>query len=102
MHGKRPFLAEHYCRSFHEESERCLRITWCKQVPVSARPYQDRRMGLRLETLLRVGSGIAALLRRRHHSGSLTIQLHDEEPSIPCIRFDACVDDRKPEPAFDP
>ena len=52
-------------------------------------------MGLRLETLLRVGSGIAALLRRRHHSGSLTIQLHDEEPSIPCIRFDACVDDCK-------
>ena len=99
MHGKRPFpWPEHLPPlSFHEEPEqRVLRITWCKQVPVSASIHtQDRRMGLRLETLLRVGSGIAALLRRRHHSGSLTIQLHDEEPSIPCIRFDACVDDCK-------
>ena len=50
-------------------------------------------MGLRLESLLRVGSGIAALLRRRHLNGSLKIQLHDEDPDIPCIRFDACVDD---------
>ena len=43
--------------------------------------------------LLEVGSGIAVLLRRQHHNGSLTMQLHDEEPGIPCTRFDACVDD---------
>ena len=50
-------------------------------------------MGLRLESLLKAGSGIATFLRQRHRNGSLTIQLHDEAPGIPCIRFDACVDD---------
>ena len=78
------------------------RINWSEQVPVSASIHtQDRGMGIRLKSLLKVGSGLAALLRRRHRNGSLTIQLHDEDPvSIPCIRFDACVDDcndrRKP------
>ena len=37
-------------------------------------------MGIRLESLLKAGSGIAALLRRRHRTGCLTIQLHDEDP----------------------
>ena len=50
-------------------------------------------MGIRLESLLKAGSGIATLLRRRHHRGSLAIQLHDEDPDTPCIRFDASVDD---------
>ena len=44
-------------------------------------------MGVRLESLLKAGSGIATLLRRRHDQGSLTIQLHDEDPWIPCLRL---------------
>ena len=84
MHGKRPFPWPQQLPqlTFHEEPEqRVLRITWCEQVPVSASIHaQDRGMGLRLESLLKAGSGIATLLRKRHHQGSLTIQLHDEDP----------------------
>ena len=97
MHGKRLF---HWPQdlpplSFHDNSEqRVLRIIWCRHGPVSASIHkQDRDMGLRLESLLKAGSGIATFLRQRHRNGSLTIQLHDEAPGIPCIRFDACVDD---------
>ena len=73
-----------------------LRVTWREQAPISASIHaQDRDMGLRLESLLKAGSGIATLLRRRHRNGSLTIQLHDEDPNTPCIRFDASVDDYK-------
>ena len=97
MHGKRPFPWPQQLPklSFHKEvEERVLRITWCEQIPVSASIHrEDRCMGIRLETLLKVGSGIAALLGRRHRNGSLTIQLHDEDPNIPCIRFDAGIDD---------
>ena len=89
MHGKRPFPWPQQLPklSFHEQAEqRVLRINWSEQVPVSASIHtQDRGMGIRLKSLLKVGSGIAALLRRRHRNGSLTIQLHDEDP-----RFPAC------------
>ena len=40
-------------------------------------------MGIRLDSLLKAGSGIATLLRQRHREGSLAIQLHDEDPLIP-------------------
>ena len=50
-------------------------------------------MGVRLDSLLKAGSGIATLLRQRHHKGSLSIQLHDEDPLIPCLRLDASSDD---------
>ena len=93
MHGKRAFPWPQHLPplSFHEEAEqRVLRITWCEKVPVSASIHpQDHDMGLRLEILLKAGSGIAALLRGRHRKGSLTIQLHDEDPQIPCLRLDA-------------
>ena len=46
-------------------------------------------MGIRLDSLLKAGSGIATLLRQRHRQGSLVIQLHDEDPLIPCLRLDA-------------
>ena len=48
-------------------------------------------MGIRLETLLRTGSGIATLLRKRYRQGSLLIQLHDEDPMVPCLRLDASI-----------
>ena len=50
-------------------------------------------MGIRLDSLLKAGSGIAKLLRLRHAEGSLLIQLHDEDPLIPCLRLDASIDD---------
>lgn len=50
-------------------------------------------MGMRLESLLKAGSGIATLLRARHRQGSLVIQLHDEDPLVPCLRLDASSND---------
>ena len=50
-------------------------------------------MGVRLDSLLSAGSGIATLLRKRHHQGSLAIQIHDEDPLVPCLRLDASSDD---------
>ena len=97
MHGKRPFpwprqLPELF---FHKDADqRVLRITWCEQAPVSSCIHvHDRDMGIRLESLIRAGSGIAILLRQRHKQGSLTIQLHDEDPMIPCLRLDASEND---------
>ena len=49
-------------------------------------------MGMRLDSLLKAGAGLATLLRRRHNQGSLTIQLHDEDPMVPCLRLDASKD----------
>lgn len=97
MHGKRPFPWPQQLppRTFHNNPEqRVILITWCqwKQISVSINA-QDRGMGLRLESLIRAGSGIATLLRRRHDQGSLTIQLHDEDPQIPCLRLDASSND---------
>ena len=84
MHGKRrfPWPQEMPELTLHEKSkERLLRITWRDQTPVSASIHtHDRNMGVRLDSLLKAGSGIATLLRQRHHEGSLTIQLHDEDP----------------------
>ena len=50
-------------------------------------------MGIRLDSLLSAGNGIVTLLRQRHKRGSLAIQLHDEDPLIPCLRLDASSDD---------
>ena len=97
MHGKRPFPWPKKLPqlTFHKKpNQRVLRLTWCANGPVSASLHtQDRGMGMRLESLIRAGIGIATLLRQRHGNGSLTIQLHDEDPSIPCIRFDASATD---------
>ena len=87
MHGKRRFPWPHKLPqlTLHEKSqERLLRITWSDQSPVSASIHaHDRNMGIRLDILLKAGIGIATLLRQRHREGSLTIQLHDEDPLIP-------------------
>ena len=81
--------------TLHEEPEqRVLRINWRGQAPALASIHnQDRAMGVRLDSLLKAGTGICTLLRKRHHSGSLVMQLHDEDPLIPCIRLDASNDD---------
>ena len=93
MHGKRhfPWPQQLPQVTFHEKpEERCLRITWDEHALVSASIHTiDRNMGIRLESLLRAGSGIATLLRQRHSQGSLVIQLHDEDPLIPCLRLDS-------------
>ena len=49
--------------TFDEKQEqRVLRINWYEQAPVSASIHtQDRAMGVRLESLIRAGSGIATL-----------------------------------------
>ena len=97
MHGKRPFPWPHELPqlTLHEEpQQRFLRITWGEQAPISASIHaQDHGMGVRLESLLKAGSGIATLLRKQHHQGSLVIQLHDEDPLLPCLRLDASNDD---------
>ena len=93
MHGKRnfPWPQELPQLTFHKESQqRFLRITWSEETPVSALIHDhDRNMGIRLESLLKAGMGITSLLRQRHCQGSLDIQLHDEDPLIPCLRLDA-------------
>ena len=97
MHGKRPFPWPRELPQFtlHKEpKQRSLRFTWSDQTPVSASIHDhDRNMGVRLDSLLKAGSGIATLLRQRHREGSLAIQLHDEDPLIPCLRLDASRED---------
>ena len=70
MFGKRafPWPEQLPQLTLHEESEqRVLRINWCGQAPVSASIHaKDRGMGVRLNSLLKAGSGIATLLRHRH------------------------------------
>ena len=93
MHGKRPFpwpqdLPKLTCHT--KSQQRYLRITWNEQKPIAASiNIRDRSMGIRLDSLLRAGTGIATLLRPRHNQGSLIIQLHDEDPLIPCLRLDS-------------
>ena len=98
MHGKRafPWPKELPQLTLHKEShQRILRITWREQAPISASlHFQDQGMGIRLNSLLKAGSGIATLLRKRHPQGCLVIQLHDEDPLIPCLRLDASSSDR--------
>jgi len=97
MHGKRPFPWPQQLPqlTLHgKQEQRFLRITWGKKAPISASIHAlDRGMGSRLDSLLRAGSGIATLLHQRHRQGSLVIQLHDEDPLIPCLRLDASSDD---------
>lgn len=97
MHGKGEFPWPRQLPpiAFHEKPEqRVLHITWSEQAPVSASIHaQDRGMGVRLESLIKAGSGIATLLRRRHNQGCLTVQVHDEDPQIPCLRLDASNND---------
>ena len=97
MHGKRPFPwpAQQPQLSLHEKPEqRYLRLTWSELNPVHASIHvQDQDMGIRLTSLLKAGQGIVTLLRHRHQEGSLAIQLHDEDPLIPCLRFDASSED---------
>ncbi len=97
MHGKRafPWPQQLPQLTLHGEmQQRCLRITWGEQTPISASIHaRDQGMGMRLESLLKAGSGIATLLRQHHRQGSLVIQLHDEAPIIPCLRLDASIDD---------
>ena len=73
---------------------RVLSVHWSDQTPITAIVHaQDEVMGLRLQSLLQVSGGLATLLSRRHRQGSLTIQLHDEDPLIPCLRLDASSND---------
>ena len=97
MHGKRPFPWPQQLPqlTLHEKrAQRFLRIAWGEQSTVSASIHRrDQGMGLRLISLLKAGIGIATLLRHRHRQGSLAIQLHDEDPLVPCLRLDASIDD---------
>ena len=99
MHGKRrfPWPQDLPQLTLHDKSqERLLRITWSDQKPVSASIYShDRNMGIRLGSLLKAGSGIVTLLRQRHREGSIAIQLHDEDPLMPCLRLDASSHERR-------
>ena len=93
MHGKRlfPWPQKLPRLTLHEEpEEHVLRMSWDEQNPISASVHaQDQGMGPRLHSLLSAGSGIATLLRNRIPQGCLVIQLHDEDPLIPCLRLDA-------------
>ena len=97
MHGKRhfPWPQKMPQLTLHEEpGQRFLRITWGEKDPVSASIHaRDRGMGIRLNSLLKAGSGIATLLGQRYRQGTIAIQLHDEDPLIPCLRLDASIDD---------
>ena len=97
MHGKRlfPWPQKTPKHTLHNDPEhRVLHLTWCEGSPVSASLHAlDRGMGIRLDSLLSAGNGIVTLLRQRHKRGSLAIQLHDEDPLIPCLRLDASSDD---------
>ena len=97
MHGKRrfPWPQRLPQLNLHEDAEqRFLRITWGEQNLISGWVHsQDQGMGIRLESLFKAGIGIATLLRQRHRQGSLVMQLHDEDPLIPCLRLDSSRED---------
>ncbi|WP_398332945.1 glycosyl transferase family 90 [Vulcanococcus sp.] len=57
------------------------------QAPRVQIPERGRGMGKRLDALLGFCDGAAQLLANRR--GVLRVQLLDEDPSLPCIRFDA-------------
>ena len=93
MHGKRdfPWPQQLPQLTLHGDPEqRILKsIGANKGGPISASVYaEDRGMGIR-QSLLEAGSGIAMLLGQRHSKGSLALQLHDEDPLIPCLRLDS-------------
>ena len=60
------------------------------QAPRVQIPERGRGMGKRLEALLGFCDGAAQLLAARR--GVLRVQLLDEDPCVPCIRFDAPVE----------
>ena len=99
MHGKQPFPWPRKLPQvrFHQQDQpRVLRVHWSDDGPIEAVIHaDDRGMGRRLHSLLKVGGGMAALMRRRKGNGSLAIQIHDEDPLIPCLRIDASVDDSR-------
>ena len=93
MHGKRPFPWPQQLPqlTLHEEPEQRISPHLLER---AADPSQRRSMpkighGHPPGQPAEAGSGIAMLLRQRHSQGSLAIQLHDEDPLIPCLRLDA-------------
>ena len=97
MHGKRHFPWPRklpQIRIYKQPQLHVLSVHWSEQTPITAVVQaEDQGMGRRLQSLLEVGSGMASLLSRRHRQGYLAIQLHDEDPLIPCLRLDASSDD---------
>lgn len=97
MHGKRPFpwpMKLPQLRLLEQPQPRVITVHWSDRAPITAVMHAgDQGMGIRLEILLQVAAGMAKLLNRRHRQGSLSIQLHDEDPLIPCLRLDASSDD---------
>ena len=61
-----------------------------RQPPRLRIPERGRGMGQRLQALLGLCDGAAQLLQTRR--GLLRVQLLDEDPGLPCLRFDAPLD----------
>ena len=73
-----------------DPEQRILKMHWSEQnTDLSSVVCRRSEYGRRRQSLLEAGSGIAMLLGQRHSQGSLAIQLHDEDPLIPCLRLDS-------------
>jgi hypothetical protein len=67
-----------------------IRVQWGAQGPLEVLvPLGGEALGARLQALLAFAQGAATLLRGRHPTGALAVQLHDEQPQGACFRFDA-------------
>ena len=91
MHGKSAFPWPRKLPKLRLHNQpHVLSVHWSDQAPITAFVHPgDTGMGQRLQILLQVSGGMATMLRQRHRQGSLAIQLHDEDPQIPCLRIDA-------------
>ena len=59
------------------------------QKPEITLPPDTSRVQARLQPLLQLGEVVTNELTNKRSTGVIRIQVHDEDPEIPCLRFDA-------------
>ncbi len=61
--------------------------------PKLSLPKEAKSISSRISPLIKIGKLAAEELIKHRHSGQIAIQVHDESPGVPCLRFDADVMD---------
>ncbi len=63
------------------------------QKPKLSLPIHGAEIPNRINPLLRVGQLAVNKLSKEERTGLIAIQVHDEDPGLPCLRFDAPIND---------
>ena len=94
---RQPLPAENHCQRLKLETsgtERVLRVLPRKdQTALAVIHRDDAAMKTRLNALLKVAARVVKLFGKRWPEAGLALQLHDEDPQIPCLRMDADIYD---------